>query len=128
MKQFKLLTMLALFVSVNLVSAQKKTAAGWPQMQTVQEVAARIQKNVEQNNKDAFYHAETLSQHVNKLASTNIPREYVTDNVKQNIQNLQTKAAKLAADSKGKVAFDTLKTQFAEIQTLIEGLANPNKK
>ncbi|NMH29243.1 hypothetical protein [Flavobacterium silvaticum] len=127
MKHLKFIAALTFFLAVTAVNAQQKTT-NWPQLKSVQDVAARINMNIETNNKTPFYFAETLANSSAKLSQSNIPKEYASNDIKKNVADLVTKTEKLSADSKGKTSLEQLKAQFEEIKTLIAKIATPAKK
>ena len=127
MKHLRIIAALTLFMTVTMASAQSKTT-NWPQLRSVQEVAARMSSNIETHNKTPFYFAETLAQTSVKLSQSNVPPQYASKEVKQNISDLVAKTAKLSSDSKSKVAQEELITQFEQIKTLISKIATPTQK
>lgn len=123
MKQLKFIAVLIVALAFQVTSAQE--AKNWPKLKDVQQVAARIQKNVDSDNKEAFAFAETLSQQA-KLLSKNAPKEYQTKVNQKLVADIQFRTEDLAKKYKEKASYETLKTVFASIQTSLKSLA-PNK-
>lgn len=123
MKQLKFIAVLIVALAFQVTSAQE--AKNWPKLKDVQQVAARIQKNVDSDNKEAFAFAETLSQQA-KLLSKDAPKEYQTKVNQKLVADIQFRTEDLAKKYKEKASYETLKTVFASIQTSLKSLA-PNK-
>src|SRR5690606_31756004 len=77
MKKLFLLSDFFLVVSVNPIQAKKLNSEIWPELQTVTEVADRIDHNIKNDNAKAISHfSKTLLQHTEALVKSTPPEAY----------------------------------------------------
>ncbi len=126
MKHIKTLALLAFFFAVNLTSAQT-ARTNWPKLNDVMEVANRININISQNNPRAFDFTETLVGQLNQLKKSEAPANFKNKKTEDAINQISVKAEALNNKAKAKASQAELKTQFAEIQTLLTGLTSDQK-
>ncbi|RZJ71212.1 hypothetical protein [Flavobacterium sp.] len=126
MKHIKTLALIAFFFVVNAVSAQT-AKTNWPKLNNVNEVASRINLNVENGNPNAFDFSETLFQQIQQLKASEVPANFKNKKTDDALTQLSTKAEALNKKAKAKGSQAELKQQFAEIQTILASLTEAPK-
>ncbi len=116
MKKLFLLSIFFLVFSVNPIQAQKLKSDVWPELQTVTEVADRIDHNIKNDNAKAIAHfSKTLLQHTEALVKSTAPESY--REVAPQAKKLLSAATKLE-DQKSEPAATQIQT-FKEYQKLL---------
>ena len=113
-----------LSLAVNAVSAQAKN---WPKLDDVKQVTARIDHNIENNNRGAFTFATVLSQQTLQLSKSEVPAPYKSAKTTETLKALNAKAEELNKRSLEKASFEELQTKFTEFKALLNSLTPESK-